>query len=191
MACNCPLERLVLTREADPVFFDAVKNEHFLQNGSRTELHPEVMAKFVPFLRKPAKLTRKRTKSLDSANWTGSLGHAGALNSVNPKSSAYNKYSSVDYVNRNELDAERTRTIKKTRRSRPRTPYPPPFPQDRLPGLRVGTIEDPLPHAPLMANVGMEIMEMAAPTLQHVMVPPRIPPPPQVRREPGKTIKRI
>jgi hypothetical protein len=134
MARNCPRKQLVLTREADPIFFDAVKNEHFLRNGSRNELHPEVLAKFVPFLRKQAKLTRKRTKSLDSDNWTGSLGHAGALNSPNPKSSAYNSYGSVDsdivdYVNRDELDTERTRTIKKTRRSRPRTPNPPPFPR--------------------------------------------------------------
>jgi hypothetical protein len=30
MARNCPRERLVLTREADPVFLDAVKNKHFL-----------------------------------------------------------------------------------------------------------------------------------------------------------------
>jgi hypothetical protein len=66
MARNCPRERLVITSEANPIFFDAVKNEHFLQNGSRSKLHPEVMAKFVPFLRKQAKLTRKRTKSLDS-----------------------------------------------------------------------------------------------------------------------------
>jgi hypothetical protein len=209
MARNCPREPLVLTREADPIFFNAVKNEHFLRNGSRNERHPDVMAKFDPFLRKQAKLTRKRMKSLDSANWTGSLGHASALNSANPKSGhasalnsanpksgAYNRYGSVDsdivdYVNRDELDAERTRTIKKTRRLRPRTPNPPPFPQDRLPGLGVGTIDDPLTHAPLRANVGMEMMVMAAPTLQHVMVPPRIPPPQQARREPGKTIKRI
>jgi hypothetical protein len=74
MARNCPREQLVLTREADPIFFDAVKNKHFLCNGSLNKLHPEVMAKFVPFLQKQAKLTRKRTKSLDSANWTGSLG---------------------------------------------------------------------------------------------------------------------
>jgi hypothetical protein len=50
MARNYPRKRLVLTREADPIFFDAVKNVHFLCNGSRNELHPEVMAKFVPFL---------------------------------------------------------------------------------------------------------------------------------------------
>jgi hypothetical protein len=50
MARNCPRKQLVLTREANPIFFNAVKNEHFLRNGSRNELHPEVMAKFVPFL---------------------------------------------------------------------------------------------------------------------------------------------
>jgi hypothetical protein len=128
-------------------------------------------------------LTRKRTKSLDSANRTGSLGHAGALNSANPKSGAYNRYGSVDsdivdYVNHDELDAERTSTIKKTRRSRPRTPIPPPFPQDRLPGLAVGTIDEPLPCALLMENMGTEMVNMAAPTLQYVVEPPRIPPPP-------------
>jgi hypothetical protein len=61
MARICPRERLVLTRESDPIFFDAVKNEHFLRNGSRTKLRPEVYDKFAPFLRKQAKLTRKRT----------------------------------------------------------------------------------------------------------------------------------
>jgi hypothetical protein len=71
MARNCPRKRLVLTREADPTFFDAVKNKHFLRHGSCRELHPEVMTKFVPFLRTQAKLMRKRTKSLDNANWTG------------------------------------------------------------------------------------------------------------------------
>jgi hypothetical protein len=96
MARNCLRKQLVLTREADPIFFDAVKNKHFLRNGSHNELHPEVMAKFVPFLRKQAKLTTKRTKSLDSANWSGSLGHAGALNSANPKSGSYNRYGLVD-----------------------------------------------------------------------------------------------
>jgi hypothetical protein len=48
MAQNCPRKRLVLTRESDPTFFDAVKNEHFLQNGSRTKLRPEVYDKFAP-----------------------------------------------------------------------------------------------------------------------------------------------
>jgi hypothetical protein len=97
-----PNKRLVLTHEADPIFFDAVKNEHFLRNGSRNELQPEVMDKFAPFLRKQAKLTQKRTRSMD--NWTGSLSHVGAMKSANPDSGAYNKYGSVDsdivnYVN--------------------------------------------------------------------------------------------
>jgi hypothetical protein len=139
MARNCPRERLVLTREANPIFFDAVKNEHFLGNGSRNELHPEVMAKFVPFLQKQAKLTRKRTKSLESANWTGSLGHVGALKSANQKMDSYTKYGSVDsdivdYVNRDEVDKDRTRTIKRTKKARPCTPLPPPFPQERCSG---------------------------------------------------------
>jgi hypothetical protein len=196
MARNCPRKRLVLTHEADPIFFDAVKNEHFLRNGSRNELHPEVMAKFVPFLQKQAKLTMKRRKSLDSANWKGSLGHAGALKSANPKSGAYTKYGSVDsdivdYVNRNELDEDRTRTIKKTRKARSCTPLPPPFPQERLPGLEVGIINEPLPSAPLMANMGTEMVDMAAPTLQFVVEPPRIASLPQARREHKETIKRI
>jgi hypothetical protein len=131
MARICPPKRLVLTREADPIFFDAVKNEHFLRNGSRNKLHPEVMAKFVPFLRKQAKLTRKRTKSLD--NWTGSRSHVSALKSANPESGAYTKYCSVDsdivdYVNRNEVDKDRMKTVKRTQKARPRTPLPPPFP---------------------------------------------------------------
>jgi hypothetical protein len=174
MARNCPRKRLVLTREADPIFFDALKNEHFLRNGSSNKLHPEVMANFVLFLRKQAKLTRKRTKSLDSANWTGSLSHVGALRSANPKSGAYTKYGSVDsnivdYVNRDEVDEDRTRTIKRTRKARPGTPLPPPFPQQCLPGYDPETINKPLPSAPLMRNmerdVGTEMVTMAAPTL--------------------------
>jgi hypothetical protein len=195
-ARNCPRERLVITREADPIFFDAVKNEHFLRNCSRSELHPEVMAKFVPFLRKQAKLTRKRTKSLDSTNWTGSLSHAGALNSTNPKDGNYHRYGFVDsdiidYVNRDEVATERMKTIRKKRRLRRLTPSPPPLPKVRLPGLEVGTIDKPLPCAPLMANMGTEMVSMAAPTLQRVVEPPRIPPPPQARREHRETIKRI
>jgi hypothetical protein len=200
MARNCPRKRLVLTREADPIFFNAVKNEHFLRNGSRNELHPEVMAKFVPFLRKQAKLTRKRTKSLDSANWTGSLSHVSALRSANPKSGAYTKHGSVDsdivdYVNRDEVDEDRTRTIKKTRKARPCTPPPPPFPQQRLPGYDPETINKPLSLAPLMQNmerdVGTEMLIMAAPTLQFVVEPPKIAPLPQARREHKETIKKI
>jgi hypothetical protein len=105
MTRNCPRGQMVLTREADPIFFDD------------------------------------------------------ALSSANPKSGAYTKYGSVDsnivdYVNRDELDKDNTRTIKKTRKARPRTPLPPPFPQDCLPGLEAGTINEPLPSAPLMANMG-------------------------------------
>jgi hypothetical protein len=200
MARNCPRKQLVLTREANPIFFDAIKNEHLLRNGSRNKLHPEVMAKFVSFLQKQAKLTRKRTKSLDSANWTGSLSHVGTLRSANPKSGAYTKYGSVvsnivNYVNRDEVDEDRTRTIKRTKKGRPRTPLPPPFPQERLPGLGIRTIYEPLPLAPLMQNMqrdmGMDMVDTAAPTLQFVVKPPRIAPPPHAYREHKETIKRI
>jgi hypothetical protein len=97
----------------------------------------------------------------------------------------------VDYVNRDELDEDRTRTIKRTKKAGPRTPLSPPFPQERLPGLEVGTIDEPLPSAPLMQNMGTEMVNMAAPTLQFVVEPPRIAPPPQARREHKETIKRI
>jgi hypothetical protein len=199
MARNCPRKRLVLTPEANPIFFDAVKKEIFLHNGSR-QLHPEVMAKFVPFLQKQAILTRKRTKSLDSANWTGSLSYVGALRSANPKSGAYTKYGSVDsnmvdYVNRDEVDEDRTRTIRRTKKARPRTPLPPPFPVQRFPGFDPETINKPLPSAPLMQNVerdmGKEMVNMAAPTLQFVAEPPKIAQPPQARKEHKETIKRI
>jgi hypothetical protein len=202
MARNCPRKRLVLTREADPIFFDAVKNEHFLRNGSRNELHPEVMAKFVPFLQKQAKLTRKRTKSLDSANWTWSLSHVSALKSPNPISGAYTKYCSVDsdivdYVNRNEVDQDKMKTVKRTQKARPHTPLPPPFPQFpwRCPGFEPETINKPLPSAPLIKNVekdvGTEMVTLGFPTLQFVTEPPKIVPPPQIRREHKETIKRI
>jgi hypothetical protein len=195
MARNCPRERLVLTREANPIFFDAVKNEHFLRNGFRNELHPEVMAKFVPFLRKQAKLTRKRTKSLD--NWTGSLSHVRALKSANPESGAYIKYCSVDsdivdYVNRNEVDEDRMKMVKRTQKARPRTPLPPPFPQSpwRCPGFEPDTINEPLPSAPLMKNVekdvGTEMVTMTVPTLQLVAMPPKIAPP----RRSGRNTRR-
>jgi hypothetical protein len=196
MARNCPSERLVITWEADPTFFDSFKNKHFLRHGSRSELHPEVMAKFVPFLRKQAKLKRKKTKSLDTTNWTGSLNHAGALNSANPKNGNYHRYGLVDsdivdYVNRDEVAANRMKTIRKKRRSRQPTPSPPPLPKVRLPGLENGTIHEPLPLAPLMQNMGTEMVNMAVPTLQLVVEPPRIPAPPQARREHWETIKRI
>jgi hypothetical protein len=145
-------------------------------------------------------LTRKRTKSLDSANCTGSLSHVGALKNANPKSGAYTKFGSVDsdivdYVNCDEVDEDRTRTIKRRKKARPRTPLPPPFPQQGIPGLEVGTIDKPLPSAPLMQNMqrdmGTEMVNMTAPTLQFVEVSPRIAPPPQAFREHKETIKRI
>jgi hypothetical protein len=200
MAGNCPCKRLVLTREADPIFFDALKNEHFLRNGSRNKLRPEVMAKFAPFLRKQAKLTRKRTRSMD--NWTGSLSHVGAMKSANLDSGAYNKYGSVDsdivnYVNCYEVDKNRLKTVKRTQKARPRTPLSPPFPQSpwRRPGFEPDTINEPLPSAPLMGNVeknmGTEMVTMGVPTLQFVAVPPKLAPPPQITKEPKKTIERI
>jgi hypothetical protein len=109
--------KLLLTRETNLTFFDAVKNEHFLRNGSRTELCPEVYDKFAPFLRKQAKLTWKRTRSMD--NWTGSLAHNGAIVSANPESGAYQECGSVDsdivtYVNRYEIDDNnKVKTVRK------------------------------------------------------------------------------
>jgi hypothetical protein len=101
----------------------------------------------------------------------------------------------VNYVNRDEVDEDRTRTIKRTKKARPRTPLPPPFPQQRLPGFDPETINEPLPLAPLMRNmerdVGTEMVTMADPTLQFVAEPPKIAPPPQARREHKETIKRI
>jgi hypothetical protein len=117
LARNAPREELVLTRETDPTFFDAVKNEHFLRNGSRTELRPEVYDKFAPFLRKQAKLTRKRTRSIE--NWTGSMAHIGAMMSANPEYVAYQKCGSVDsdivtYVNRYEIDDDnKVKTVRR------------------------------------------------------------------------------
>jgi hypothetical protein len=57
-------------------------------------------------------LTRKRTKSLDTTNWTGSLIHAVALNSANPKVDS----NILDYVNRDKVALERMKTIRKKRR---------------------------------------------------------------------------
>jgi hypothetical protein len=124
------------------------------------------------------------------------MGHAGALNSANPKDGNYHRYGSVDsdivdYVNHDEVATERMKTIRKKRRSRQLTSSPPPLPKVRLPGLDVGTIDEPLPCAPLMANMGTEMVNMAAPTLQRVVEPQRIPLPPQVRREHWETIKRL
>jgi hypothetical protein len=198
MARNCPRERLVLTRESDPIFFDAVKNEHFMHNGSRTELCPEVMAKFAPFLRKQAKLTRKRTRSME--NWMGSLSHIGAMKSANPESGAYHKCGSVDsdiveYVNRYEIDDNRVKTVRRTQKAKPRTPLPPPFPQSpwSLPSLEPDVINEPLPSAPLLKNVekdvGTEMVTITVPTLQFVAEPPKTVPKPQIKREYKETMR--
>jgi hypothetical protein len=194
MACNCPRKRLVLTRDADPTFFDTIKNEHFLRHGFCSELHPEVMTKFVPFLQKQAKLTRKRTNSLDNANAnrTGCLGHVGALNSANAQDGGYVRYGSVDsdivdYVNRDKLAGTRMKTIRRKRRSKQDTPSPPSHPGV---GGGIQPIEEPLPSATLMANMGNEMVDMAVPSLEFVEAP-RIPLPPQARRERRETIKRI
>jgi hypothetical protein len=201
MVRNCPRERLVHTRESDPIFFDAVKNEHFMRNGSRTELRPEVMAKFAPFLRKQAKLTRKRTRSME--NWTRSLSHIGAMKSDNPDSGAYHRCNSVDsdivdYVNRYEVDDDnRVKTVRRTQKAKPRTPLPPPFPQSpwSLPSFEPDTIDKPLPSAPLLKNVekdmGTEMVIIGVPKLELVAVPPTLVPPPQIRKEHKETIKRI
>jgi hypothetical protein len=137
LARNAPREKLLLTRETDPTFFDAVKNEHFLQNGSRTELRPEVYDKFASFLRKQAKLTRKRTRSMD--NWMGSLAHIDAMVSANPESGAYQKCGSVDsdivtYVNCYEIDDDnKVKTVRRAQRAT-RTPRPLPIPSTLHPG---------------------------------------------------------
>jgi hypothetical protein len=200
MARNFPLKRLVLTREADPIFFNAIKNKHFLCNGFGKELHPEVMAKFVLFLRKQEKLTRIGTKSLDK--WTGSLSHVSALKSANPESSLHQVLLSVDsdivnYVNCNEVDEDSMKTVKRTQKARPPTPLPPPFPQSpwRRPVFEPDTVNEPLLSAPLMKNaekdVGTEMGTLTVPTLQLVAVPPKIDPPPQIRKLHQETIKRI
>jgi hypothetical protein len=142
----------------------------------------------------------QRTKSWD--NWTGSLSKVGALKSANPESGAYTKYGCmdsniVDYVNRYEVDENRVKTVKRTQRARPHTPLPPPFPQSpwRRPGFEPDTIDEPLPSAPLMLNVekdaGREMVTTGVPTLQLVAVPPKLAPPPQITKEPKKTIERI
>jgi hypothetical protein len=174
-----------------------------LQNGSRTELRLEVYDKFAPFLRQQAKLTRKRTRSMD--NWTGSLSHIGAMKSANPESGAYHKCGSVDsdiveYVNRYEIDDNRVKTVRRTQKAKPRTPLPPPFPQSpwSLPSFEPDTIDKPLPSAPLLKNVekdmGTEMVIIGVPKLELVAVPPTLVPPPQIRKEHKEhkeTIKRI
>jgi hypothetical protein len=138
------------------------------------------MAKFAPFLRKQAKLTRKRTRSME--NWTGSMSHIGAMKSANPESGAYHKCGSVDsdiveYVNCNEIDDNRVKAVRRTQKAKPRIPLPLPFPQSpwSLPSLEPDVINEPLPSAPLLKNVekdvGTEMVTITVPTLQFVAEP--------------------
>jgi hypothetical protein len=181
LARNAPREKLVLTRETDPTFFDAVKNEHFLQNGSRTELRPEVYDKFAPFLRNQAKLTRKRTRSME--NWTGSLGHIGVMRSANPESGAYHKCGSVDsdivtYVNCYEIDDNKVKTVRRAQKAT-RTPLPLPFPNSpwARPSFEADVINGPLPSVhtekSVEAEMGIEMVTIPIPTLQYVPAPPK------------------
>jgi hypothetical protein len=158
------------------------------------------MAKFAPFLQKQAKLTRKRTRSME--NWTGSLSHISAIKSANPDSGAYHKCGSVDsdivdYVNRYEMDDNRVKMVRRTQKAKPRTSLPLPFPESpwSLPSFEPDIINEPLPSAPLLENVekdvGREMMTITVPTLQFVAEPPKTAPPPQIRREHKETIKRI
>jgi hypothetical protein len=55
---------LVLCRDTDPTFLDAVKSEHLQRYGSRAKLRPET------------------TKGM--TNFTGSLPHVGAMRSAKP-----------------------------------------------------------------------------------------------------------
>jgi hypothetical protein len=107
------------------------------------------------------------------------------LNSANAKDGGYFRYGSVDsdivdYVNRDEMADKRMKTIRRKRRSRQGTPSPPSHPGAHHPGPggRIQPIDEPLPSAPLMANMGTAMVDMAAPTLQFVEEPPRIPPAP-------------
>jgi hypothetical protein len=169
--------------------------EHFMRNGSHTKLRPEVMAKFAPFLRKQAKLTWKRTLSME--NWTGSLSHIGAMKSSNPESGAYHKCGSVDsdivdYVNRYKIDDNRVKTFWRTQKAKPRTPLPLPLPQSpwSLPSFEPDIINEPLPSAPLLKNVedvGTEMVTITVPTLQFVAEPPKTVPP---HRSRGSTRRR-
>jgi hypothetical protein len=114
------------------------------------------------------------------------------LNSANAKDVGYVRYGSVDsdivkYMNWDELAGTRMKTIRRKRRLRRATPSPPPHP-----GVRGGIqpIEEPLPSAPLMANMGTEMVDMAVPTLEFVEAP-RIPRPRRQGESIGETIKRI
>jgi hypothetical protein len=182
LARNAPCEKLVLTRKTDPTFFDAVKNEHFLQNGSRTKLRPEVYEKFAPLLQKQAKLTQKRTQSME--NWTGSLGHIGAMRSANPESGAHHKCGSVDYdivtyVNRFEIKGNnKVKTVRRAQKAT-HTPRPLPFPESpwARPKFEVNVIDGPLPSVhtekSAEAETGIEMAMIPVPTLQYVAAPPK------------------
>jgi hypothetical protein len=165
-----PREQLVLCRDTDPTFFDAVKSEHLQRHGSRAKLCPET------------------TKGM--TNFTGSLPHVGAMRSANPESGAYQKCGLVDsdiatYVNnRYEMDDEH-KVKKAFWRRRTYTPgtlvdvnpvFPPTlgarpsFNKDAEPGI----IHKPLPLVNVEtgrgveADMGVEMKTFAAPTLDFV-----------------------
>jgi hypothetical protein len=167
---NTPREQLILCRDTDPTFFDAVKSVHLQRNGSRTELRP------------------KRTRSM--ANFTGSLSHIGAMRSANPESAAYQRCGSVDsdiatYVN-NRYEVDKDHRVKKALWRRktytPSTrlatnPVFPPTPGARprfSKDAKVGILNEPLPSVHVgtgkgvEADMGIEMKTFAAPTLAFV-----------------------
>jgi hypothetical protein len=174
---NNPREQLVLTRDIDPTFYDAVKNKHLQRNGSRTKLRP------------------KRTRSM--ANWTGSLSHTGAMRCANPESGAYQRCDSVDsdivtYVN-NRYEMSDDHRVKKVMRKRKAmwTPSTLPITNPVFPpsfGVRpmfekdaeVGILNEPLPSVHVgkekgvEADMGIEMTTIAAPTLSFVDEPPKV-----------------
>jgi hypothetical protein len=170
---NTPREQLVLTRETDPTFFDAVKNEHLQRNGSRADLHP------------------KRTRSM--ANWTGSLSHIGAMRSANLESGAYHKSDSVDsdivtYLNRYEMnDDNKVKTITRKRKAM-HTPstlpitipsfHTSPWGRPKFKAdVKVGVLSVPLPSVHVEkgkgaeADMGIEMATITVPTLSFVAEP--------------------
>jgi hypothetical protein len=167
---------LVLTRDIDPTFFDAVKSEHLQRNGSRTELRP------------------KRTRSM--ANWTGSMSHIGAMRCANSESGPYQRCGSPDsdiatYIN-NRYEMGDDHRVKKVFRKRktwtPSTlpvtnPVFPPTPGARPrfnKDVEVGILNMPLPLVHVVkekgveAEMGVEMTTFAAPTLSFVDEPPKI-----------------
>jgi hypothetical protein len=167
---NTPREQLILTRDTDPTFFDAVKSEHLQRNGSRTKLRP------------------KRTRSM--ANRTGSMSHIGAMRCANPESGAYQRCGSVDsdistYIN-NCYEVDDNHRVKKAfwRRKMwtPSTllatnPIFPPTPGARPrfnKDAEVGILNEPLPSVHVgtgkgvEAEIRIEMKTFAAPTLAFV-----------------------